>query len=229
MIKGVLFDFNGTLFWDTQYHIDSWTKYAKDHFGKELTNEDFLTNIHGRSNRYIVPYLTEGKITDENEIFFHVNEKCKVYQNLVKLDLANLNLIDGLVELFEFLKENDIKFTICTASREANVKFYYEIFPILKKYIPYEDVIFDDNTIVNGKPHPEFYFKGAAKIGVDIKDCIVLEDSYSGLMSGLNSKCYQTVGVDNGLNKEELESLNIKVVVKNFFELIDYIKKENKL
>ena len=45
MMKAVLFDFNGTLFFDTDIHIDVWKKYIKEKLNIEFTTEEFLKRI----------------------------------------------------------------------------------------------------------------------------------------------------------------------------------------
>lgn len=225
MIKGVLFDFNGTLFFDTFIHIASWTKYAKEKFNIELTSEDFLTNIHGRSNFYIIPYLTKNRITDKEEIDECVREKVKIYQDMVRELIGKIDLVEGTYQLFDFLNKHNIPFTIVTSSRSFNVDFYYKTFP-LAKYLPREKVVCDIGKL-KGKPAPDFYLEGAKVIGVDIKDCIILEDSYSGLLSAINAEPYEVIGIDNNENKEELEKVKLNHIYKNMFEVLDYIKKEN--
>jgi beta-phosphoglucomutase-like phosphatase (HAD superfamily) len=43
------------------------------------------------------------------------------------------------------------------------------------------------DEVVNGKPHPEPYLRAAGDLGVDIAECIVIEDSTTGARAGLAS------------------------------------------
>ena len=43
------------------------------------------------------------------------------------------------------------------------------------------DAIIDGNNVINGKPHPEVFLKGAAAIGLDPEECLVFEDSIAGV------------------------------------------------
>jgi beta-phosphoglucomutase-like phosphatase (HAD superfamily) len=54
--KGVIFDFNGTLFWDTDLHNKAWLKFASNH-GQKLTKEELKVKLHGKVNRDILEYL----------------------------------------------------------------------------------------------------------------------------------------------------------------------------
>ena len=53
---GVVFDFNGTLFWDTEYQERSWDTYLAK-YGVELTKEEKLTRIHGRNGKDSFEYI----------------------------------------------------------------------------------------------------------------------------------------------------------------------------
>lgn len=56
MIEGVIFDFNGTLFWDTPYHNRAWDIYLQSH-GRQISDHDKDLYIHGKPNRDIFNFL----------------------------------------------------------------------------------------------------------------------------------------------------------------------------
>jgi beta-phosphoglucomutase-like phosphatase (HAD superfamily) len=58
------------------------------------------------------------------------------------------------------------------------------------------DVIVAGDEVTRGKPHPEPYLKAAELLGVDIKDCIALEDSITGLTSAEASGAI-AIGIPN--------------------------------
>ena len=49
--------------------------------------------------------------------------------------------------------------------------------------LPVPDVLVTSDDVVNGKPHPEPYLKGAARIGAEPADCVVVEDAPAGIQS----------------------------------------------
>ena len=49
--------------------------------------------------------------------------------------------------------------------------------------IPVPEVMVTADDVVNGKPHPEPYLKGAELLGVDPKQCLVIEDAPAGIRS----------------------------------------------
>ena len=60
MYEAVIFDFNGTLFFDTEKHIEAWKSYAEQIIGRPLKDEENAA-IMGRSNQYILKFLDNLK------------------------------------------------------------------------------------------------------------------------------------------------------------------------
>ena len=58
-MKGIIFDFNGTLFWDSQLHYDAWREYSKILRGTEFTDEEMRLNMFGRTNKDIIKQQTQ--------------------------------------------------------------------------------------------------------------------------------------------------------------------------
>lgn len=65
-IIGVIFDFNGTLFNDTAFHDEAWTKFASLH-KLNLTSENLKNFIHGHTNKEILEFLYK-KVLSNNEL-----------------------------------------------------------------------------------------------------------------------------------------------------------------
>ena len=152
--KSVIFDFNGTLLWDTQLHNIAWDIFLKK-YGISLSDEEKHQRIHGRLNSEIMKYLFDNKLTNE-EIKRYTLEKEYEYQRLC-LELDNFSMAEGTVELFEKLKRRGIPFAIATASDLVNVEFYIKTFN-LYKWFKKVHIIYNDGT-VRGKPFPDIFLK----------------------------------------------------------------------
>ena len=72
-----------------------------------------------------------------------------------------------------------------------------------------ESVLASEN-VTKHKPDPEVYLKSAANLGVGPKDCIVFEDSFSGVTAGLNAGM-KVVGVLSSHTKEELPPCSLYI------------------
>lgn len=204
--KGVIFDFNGTMFFDEDKHVVSWRSFAKRKFNVDIKEEDFPTHIHGHNNREILSYLT-GRDVSEEETDQLAIEKEKEYQKYCEEDKKNLHLVKGLPEFLDNLVKHHIPIGIATASRKFNVDWYIKTFDLLK-WFKKENIIYDDGTITKGKPDPMIYLKAIKRLGLPAKDIMVFEDSPSGLLSAIRSRAGFVVAIDPPERKEVIMQIN---------------------
>ncbi|HEX9058701.1 MAG TPA: HAD family phosphatase [Clostridia bacterium] len=190
--KGIIFDFNGTLLWDTELHNIAWDSFLKEH-GLLLSDEEKHRRIHGRLNSEILRDLFGSMLTDK-EIEHHSLEKEYGYQRLCT-ELNDFSLAEGVIELFEKLKEQDIPFVIATASGIENVEFYFRELE-LNKWFEKEHVIYNDGSM-RGKPFPDLFLKALDILGIEGKDTVIFEDSVSGIKAAEASKAGKIIIVNS--------------------------------
>ena len=210
--KGVIFDFNGTLFFDNDKHILAWGEISKMLRGKGITEEELLEHFNGVPNQKIVTYLLgrEG-IAKEVEKYSQLKEE--FYRRFCLEDQEKFHLVDGAVEFFNYLKEKEIPFTIASASIKANIDFFVKEFK-LAKWINPEDIVYDDGSYEN---KVAMFLDAAKKLGVDIKDCMIVEDSVSGIYSAYLAGCRNIMVIDSSGKAEEYKSLpGVVKVISNF-------------
>ena len=63
--KGVIFDFNGTLFFDNDKHIKAWNAVSMKLRNKEITEEELHEKFNGTPNDQIIRYMTDGKASED--------------------------------------------------------------------------------------------------------------------------------------------------------------------
>jgi len=163
--KGVLFDLDGVLADSTPAVARVWTIWAQRH---GFDPEETVRRAHGRpSITTIRELLTNGDHAAENAIV----ERMEIE------DLEDVVALPGAAELLRTLPVN--RWTIVTSCTRplALVRLRAAGLPIPEKLITSTDII-------NGKPHPEPYLKGAALLGVAATDCLVIEDAPAGIRAG---------------------------------------------
>jgi len=138
--KGIIFDFNGTLFWDSKMHLEAWREYSKKLRSYPFTDDEMRKYMFGRTNEDIVKYLI-GKQPSKELVEKCQNEKESVYRDWCRKDKDNFKLAKGAVEFLDFLKENNIPRTIATMSEEQNVQFFIEGFNLEKWFEPEKIVL----------------------------------------------------------------------------------------
>jgi beta-phosphoglucomutase len=157
--KAVIFDFNGTLLWDTKYHNQAWDQFLDNHNIK-LSDEEKAMKIHGKPNSDIFKGLFNGSLTSK-EIEEMSQEKEQIYRNICSE--LQLELAPGAREFIDFLKSKGVDYAIATSSGKENVDFYLQKMN-LSEWINPENIIYDDGSF-KGKPHPDIFLKALQKIG----------------------------------------------------------------
>lgn len=188
---GVIFDFNGTLFWDSEYQETSWDKYLEKH-NIELTAQQKREYIHGRNGKDTFEILFSRKM-ENDEVERRTEEKEVIYRN--ECLKHKMELAPGAISLLEHLKSEGIPMAIATAAGKSNVDFFIEKFNLLR-YFDEKHIIYNDGT-VRGKPHPDLFEKAAEALNVDKEKSIIFEDSSSGIQAALRAKAAAVVIVNS--------------------------------
>src|SRR5947207_5294617 len=176
--KGIVFDFNGVLFWDADLQVKSWQVIAKNLRGHEMTDDELAIHVHGRPKSYVLSYLA-GRTIAEQELLDMIQVKESSYRELCLSNPRRLVLSPGAQDLLETLARSNIPRTIATSSEITNLKFFMEHLR-LGRWFDVAKIIYDDGSRP-GKPAPDVYLAAARNIGVAPSECVVVEDALSGL------------------------------------------------
>ena len=192
VIKGLLFDFNGTLFFDSELHIKAFKEYFKAH-GKEEPTAEFITkNIFGRPNpRIYADNFNPNPTKEECDRF--AEDKEGLYRQFCLANPELMRYTDGAVEMLDWLKENGIPFCLATGSGMDNISFYIEHMG-LGRWIDESNTVYFDGTF-HGKPEPDTYLLAAKKLGLDASECAVFEDGTSGIVAARRADAGAVIGV----------------------------------
>jgi beta-phosphoglucomutase-like phosphatase (HAD superfamily) len=210
MHTGVIFDFNGTLFWDTKLHNEAWRIFL-DKYNIHISDEDMFQHIHGKNNRDIFVEIFHGALPKE-QIPGMGLEKERIYQQLCLQ--SGLELAPGATVFFDFLTSRGIVYTIATASGKENVDFYFEHLG-LARWFEYDKVVYNDGKIT-GKPAPDIYLKAMSVIGRGPSEVIVFEDAVAGIRAAENAHAGRIIIVDS--NDDDYSSWDYQTI-KNFDEV----------
>ncbi|MBE6577065.1 MAG: HAD family phosphatase [Ruminococcaceae bacterium] len=191
-IKGLLFDFNGTLFFDSDIQLDSFKRcYAR--YGIIPPDDDYIfKNIFGMQNTAIFKQYFFEDATEE-QIADFINFKEKTYISLCREQKDRLHLCEGAPELLDYLKKKGIPVCIATGSERENVEFYFECLG-LGRWFTYDTVVYTDGTF-RGKPYPDIYEIAAKRLGLDPSQCAVFEDAGGGMRAANAAGAGKTVAL----------------------------------
>ncbi len=202
--KGIIFDFNGTLFWDSKKHLEAWREYSKKLRGTPFTDEEMRNYMFGRTNEDIIKYLI-GKQPDKELVKKCQDEKEAIYREMCANDKENFKLAKGAVEFLDYLYENKIPHTIATMSEGVNVNFFIKGFG-LDRWFDVEKIVYDDGKI-KGKPEPDIYILAAQKLGLSPADCIVVEDALSGIEAAKRAGIGKIIAIESMETRELYETV----------------------
>lgn len=173
-IKAALFDLDGVVVFTDKYHYLGWKKLADEKgwaFDEEVN--------HGCRG---VPRLASLQVLlDHNKVDLPHDEKERLadikneyYKELLK-QINDGDVYPGIVPFLKKLKAAGIVMAICSSSKNA--------LPVLDalNLTQYFNAVITGNDIVNPKPHPEIFQKGAAALGMTADQCVVFEDAESGV------------------------------------------------
>lgn len=214
--KGIIFDFNGTLYWDSAKHKQTWRAYSKKLRGTEFSDEEMLKYMFGRTNEQIIKYAI-GKQPTPEMVEKYGQEKEALYRQMALEDSATFHLADGAVEFLDFLKENNIPRTIATMSDWGNVEFYIKHFN-LEKWFDIDKIVYSNGKIP-GKPAPDIYEIAAKNLGLDPSECIVVEDAISGIDSAKAAGIGKIIAICSEEPQEFYEKLpSVSGIIHSFNE-----------
>lgn len=209
--SGVVFDFNGTLFWDTPLHNKAWNIFLQK-YDLQLSDHEFFSLLHGKNNKDIFAGLFRRDLPP-GELQALIDQKEDIYRRLC-LE-TEMSLAPGAVAFFDFLKERNIPFTIATASDKDNVDFYFEHLNI-SQWFDYGKVVYN-NGIIKGKPNPDLYLHAMSVIGTKPAETIIFEDAVAGLQAAKNAGAGKIIVVDS--NNDDYSEWMGYQIIRSFDEV----------
>ena len=217
-MKSVIFDFNGTLLFDSKIHDLAWQLVAKDKLGLNLSLDDIKFYFHGVPNVMAIE-KAKPNYYSENEKIEISKYKEQVYRNL--LTESKMNLVKGSFEFFEYLKDSNIKFTIASASIFTNILFFYKHYK-LSNYFDFLHIIYDNGKYVN---KVNMFLDSCRVLDTDIEHSIVFEDSISGVESAINAGCKNIILIHHNQDIRDFDKYK-EIIFKadNYYDVLSFFK-----
>jgi beta-phosphoglucomutase len=174
-IRALIFDMDGVIVDSNPWHRLAWQEYNRG-LGVEMT-EAMQQKMYGKRNDELIREFFGPHLGDP-EVFAHGAAKEKLYREMIKPHI-NDSLVPGIREFLA--RHSDLLLAIATNAEPPNVDFVLDE----TRLRPFFRVIVNGHQVANPKPHPEIYLRVADELGVNPADCVVFEDSYTGVDAGL--------------------------------------------
>jgi HAD superfamily hydrolase (TIGR01509 family) len=167
---GVLWDVDGTLVDTAELHFQAWVKLAHE-IQAPFTRDDFAATF-GWRNPEIIPKLFGVDSPDE------VDALGRRKEDYYRTEAAKgLDLLPGVAELVRNLEAAGVGQAVGSSAPRANIELILDMCglrAILKDVVAMEDT-------TRGKPDPQVFLLGAAKLGIEPRLCVVFEDAPVGI------------------------------------------------
>lgn len=213
-IEGVIFDFNGTLFFDSEKHNLAWNKMSMLLRHQQISEQEMNEHIHGVPNQKVIDYLTRQTLSNEQKQEYSLLKE-SFYREYCQEDQTSFHLVEGVKEYFDYLKAHDIPFTIASASIKENIDFFVQSFH-LDQWMDVNKIIYDNGSYVN---KVQMFLDAAKLLNVNIENTLIFEDSISGIQNAYKAGCRQIVVVSQN-NCEKLSQMpGVIKVIKDFKNL----------
>lgn len=220
MLKAVIFDMDGVLV-NTEPIYYKVVREILNENNHDITYKEYEKYI-GMTNEY-----TWELIKSEYNISTPVDELIDTMMVLkdVIIKRDEYELIDGVVELLEDLKNNHIKIGLASSSPICDILDVVQSTGIDK----YFDKLITGESVERSKPFPDVFLKAAEELKVDNKECVVIEDSKNGVLAAneANMKCIGFLNIDSGkqdLSKSDLIIGSMRDINYKSIEMLYYNK-----
>jgi sugar-phosphatase len=197
--QGLLFDMDGVLVSSIAGAVRCWRRWAAEY---GVANAEQVEIPHGVPARDIAQLLVPG---------IDVATGLRRIEDLEIADVGDLTVLPGARELLQSLPLE--RWAIVTSATRRLL-----VARLAAAELPVPERLISADMVERGKPNPEPYLKGAARLGFAAKDCVVFEDAPGGVRAGVAAGC-QVIGVLGTSTREELLAAGAVWLVSSLAEV----------
>lgn len=212
-MKGCIFDIDGTMFLNRDYHMLAWKQCLRGPYERPFTQDEFADHMFGPTNESIIRWLFDGRLSREESRMLALKKE-NAYQEVCRQS-GGARLTDGLPAFLDALKARGCGLAIATGAPIGNLRFYWDLFS-LDRWFDLSKAVYDDGRLP-GKPDPAIYREAARRLGRAGKNCCVFEDAAPGLESALGAGIGTVVMIDSTLERDALSAMpGVSRVIHDF-------------
>lgn len=188
-IKGLIFDLDGVLVDTVPAHYRAWGRMFTENgyaFSKSIYREKVDGRLRFDGAKSVMVNHSDAEI-----------EKAAAQKNQYYLDMierGEFEIFQTAIDSVRAFKAEGYKLAAASSSR--NVRDILARIDLIDAF----DVIVGGNDVRHGKPHPEIFILAARKLGLDVTECVVIEDAEAGVKAAKAGGffCYGLANEDHG-------------------------------
>lgn len=205
-IKAFIFDLNGTIIDDMQYHARAWYDILNNDLNAGLTWDEVTEQMYGKNAELLNRIFGENHFSSERAEELSM-EKERRYQ---KSYLPNIALIKGLQEFLEKSAQAGIPMAIGSAAIPFNIDFILDNLHLRHFF----KAIVSADDVAASKPDPETFTRCAELLQVMPENCLVFEDAPKGVEASRNA----------GMKAVVLTIMHVKEEFEKYNNVISFIQ-----
>ncbi len=169
----MIFDLDGVLIHSMPLHLIAWESYLTK-IGVRV--HDLEQRMHGQRNAELVRDLLGSNLPDDI-VFEHGASKERLFREMLSAHPETYR-VPGVLEFLN--RHRDTPKAVASNAEPANIDFVLERFGLRTFF----QVTVDGFQVTRPKPFPDIYLKAAERLHTKPQNCIVFEDSPTGLDAG---------------------------------------------
>ncbi len=189
--EAVVFDYNGTLYFDYRENRDAWNVISQKYRGRSFSDAEY-DSMMGMTDHTCVRRIL-GDDTPLHTLEEISKEKETIYLNLCRK--RNLRIERDAVEFILRLKKDNIKVLIASSAPKMNMEWYYENAGIKDLFTP-QDIIAGREDIPS-KPAPDIFRLALERAHTSPDSAICFEDSPNGLKAAVATPFKKVYGIES--------------------------------
>lgn len=206
-LQAVVFDMDGVIIDSHPAHYAAWKEFLCT-LDRKVSDNDLSYILDGRNRSDILRFFL-GDLS-EREVKEYGKRKDEFFQRAAN----DVQLIPGVIEFLEHLKERGIAIAIATSAGEIRTRSTMNRMGLSQ----YFSVTVTANDVTLGKPDPAVYSLACARLNIETNSALAFDDAASGIQAAraAGMKC---IGVKNDNSKADLNAAGADWVIQDFLNL----------
>jgi sugar-phosphatase len=213
--EAVIFDMDGVLV-DSEPQWKIAMEQVFKSVGLDMERKDFQKTVGLRIDE-VISFWNQHKnlgIQDEKVV------EDAIIDRMIELVHENPMPLEGVNETLIYLKKIDIKIGLATSSPYRLLNAVLSAMNIDK----YFDFVHSAEKESHGKPHPAVYISVAETLSIQPDKCLVVEDSFNGVISGKAAKM-DVVCIPEKTHEPNLKLNLADYIFEDMSKMLDVLKK----
>jgi HAD superfamily hydrolase (TIGR01509 family) len=190
-----LFDLDGTLIDSVYQHVVAWRE-ALDQVGVSLAIWKLHRRIGMSGGLFVTALLRELETTLDQETLARLPA---LHAEAYARHFPSVRPLPGATDLLATLSEQGVPWAIATSGGERSARPALELVGL-----PPETPLVTRDLVRYAKPDPDLFLTAAERIGVDVRDSIVVGDSVWDLLAARRARALGLGLLSGGYGREEL-------------------------